>query len=125
MLEDPPNLTQAVKNLHRFTLYLRWIIVSLCWIVVIPLALWSLRHEIAMMREHFTWAALRYSLIYNLIPSFFIFLSVAITLAVLVWHSRYILQGIQPHERHQLEKQVKRIYALGPRHPLWKWLFNS
>ncbi len=124
MLESPPNLTEAVHKLHRLTLYCRWLIVAFCWLIVIPLSLWRLREEIALMREYFTWSALRYSLIYRLVPSFCIFASIGITLAVLLWHSRFILWGILPKERRQLEKQVRQIYATGPRHPFWKWLFN-
>jgi hypothetical protein len=123
MLDDPPNLAQAVEKLHRLSLYLRWLLVCLCWLIVIPLALWQLREHIALMRDYFTWSALRYSLIYNLVPAFFLFVSVGITLAVLLRHSQWILWGILPKERARLEQQARNIYRIGPRHPLWKWLF--
>ncbi len=123
MQENLENLDEAVKKLHQITLYFRWLVVAVCWLLVVPLSLWQLRDDIALMMGYFTWSALRYSLIYHLIPACFLFLSIGITLAVLLRHSQYVLRGILPKERKQLEQQVKKIYRLGPRHPLWKWLF--
>ncbi|MGK7933242.1 MAG: hypothetical protein AB4041_17675 [Microcystaceae cyanobacterium] len=123
MLDDPPNLTKSVEKLCHLSLYLRWLLVCFCWLVVVPLALWQLREDIGLMRDYFTWSGLRYSLIYNLVPAFFLFTSVGLTLAVLLRHSQFILWGISTKDRAKLEQQVKNIYRIGPRHPLWKWLF--
>ncbi|MGK7946559.1 MAG: hypothetical protein AB4058_19030 [Microcystaceae cyanobacterium] len=123
MLDNSPNLAKAVEKLHHLSLYLRWLLVGFCWLIVIPLALWQLREDIALMREYFTWSALRYTLTYSLVPAFFLFASVGITLAVLLRHSQLILRGLRPEERAKLEQQAKNIYRIGPRHPLWKWLF--
>ena len=124
MPDHPPNLTQAVEKLHRLGLYYRWLLVCFCWLVVIPISLWQLRAEFPPMRAYFTWAALRYSLIYNLIPAFFLFASFGITLAVLLHHSQSVIWGISLKNRAKLEQQVKAIYRFGPRHPLWKQLFG-
>ncbi len=125
MTKDLPNLEESVRRLQQFKLYFRWLLVLTCWLVVIPLSIWVLRDDIALMKAYFTWSALRYTLAYRLVPSFFVFLSLGITLGVLLWHSHYIVQGITPKERYHLEKQVRTIYRTGWRHPLWKWLFKG
>lgn len=123
MPKNLENLDEAVKKLHKITLSIRWLVVAVCWLLVVPVSLWQLRDDIALMTDYFTWSALRYSLIYHLVPAFFLFLSIGITVAVLLRHSQYVLWGILPKERKQLEQQVKKIHRLGHRHPLWKRLF--
>lgn len=83
-----------------------------------------MREEIELWREYFTWAAVRYGLAYNLLPTFGLFFCIAITIAVLVGQSQVILQGLSEREKYRLERQVKQIYAAGPHHPLWHWIFG-
>jgi hypothetical protein len=120
-----PILNRAIKRLHQLKVYKRWLFVLFCWLTFAPFALWKLRGEISLWQEHFTWAAVRYGLADNLLPSFCLFFSIGITVAVLVWQSQNILQGLSDREKQSLVRQVKKIQASGPRHPLWKWLFGN
>lgn len=113
---------QQVQRLHQLTVYSRWLFVVVCWLSLGSFGIWGLRDEFRLWREHLTWAAVRYGLAYNMIPATCLFFCVGVTGAVLTWQSRNILRGLSPQERRSLEKQVKRIQAIGPRHPLWKWV---
>ena len=117
-----PVFKQQVQRLHRLTVYGRWSVVGLLWVSIGFLSLWGLRSEIALLRQYFTWVAVRYGLYYNPLPTFGLAFCIGMTVAVLVWQSRNILLGL-PHEEHRrLEQQVCRIRQQGPSHPLWKWV---
>lgn len=118
---DPTFKTQ-VKRLHQLTVWGRWLVVGILWITLAPLCLWGWRYEISLLRSHFTWAALRYAIIYNRLPAIGLATCIGMTVAVLVWQSRNILLGIPPHEQKRLENQVQRIRQQGTSHPLWKWV---
>lgn len=120
--EKDPIFQQQVQNLHRLTVYGRWLTVILLWLGVAPLCLWLLRSEIALWLDYFTWAAVRYTIIYNRLPAIGLILCIATTIAVLIWQSRNILWGIPEEYRKSLEKQVLRIRRQGKSHPLWKWV---
>jgi hypothetical protein len=117
-----PTFKAQVKRLHQLTVYGRWLVVSLLWLTVAPLSLWGWRYEISLLRSHFTWAAVRYSIIYNRLPAIGLALCVGMTLAILVWQSRNILLGLSPQDQKRLEQQVHRISKQGASHPLWKWV---
>lgn len=119
------NLKKSVQRLYQLTACSRWLFVSICWLSLGAFGLWGLHHEIALWQEHLTWAALRYGLTYNLLPAFCLFFCLGITAAVSVWQGQRLLLGLSRQERQRLERQVKRIYASGPRHPLWKWVFKD
>ncbi|MDY6784882.1 MAG: hypothetical protein SW833_20470 [Cyanobacteriota bacterium] len=114
------NLDRQVLKLHQFSLYRRWLFVGLCWLGLAPVSLWILREQISLGMEHFTWALVRYSVIFYLTPSLCLGFCVATTTAVLVWQSSNILFGFSPEYRRRLERQVFRIRASGQSHPLWK-----
>lgn len=124
-MTNDPELARQVKQLHRLTVYTRWLVVGVSWLVVLPLVVWQLQEEIALMRSHFTLAAVRYALVFN--PSCAIALSwcLGITTAVLLWQSGNILFGFSSRYRHQLEKQVFRIRKQGQSHPLWRWVIKN
>lgn len=111
-----------MKRLHRLTVCARWGVVVLLWLGAGLPSLWSLRGEIALWREYFTWVAVWYALRSNFAASLGLGLSVGWMLSVLVWQSRNILWGLPRRERQQLERQVWRIRASGSRHPLWRWV---
>ena len=113
---------QQVQKLHRVIVYSRWMVVGLLWLVLAPLSLWGLRSEISLWREHFTWAALRYGLVYNRLWAIALGICVGMTVAVLVWQSRNILLGLPRSHQAYLEKQVLQIRQQGKSHPLWKWV---
>ncbi len=119
---NDPHFKHQVRKLHQLTIYGRWLVVALLWLSIGALSLWGLRAEIALWQQHFTWAALRYGLAYNRLPTLGIGLCIGMTTAVLVWQSRNILWGISQEEQKRLEKQVRRIRQQGSSHPLWKWI---
>ncbi len=113
---------RKLEKLHRLTVYSRWLFVVVCWLSLGTYSIWALREELQLWRSHFTWAAVRYGLAYNLPASLGLSFCVAITAAVLVWQSRNILHGMPPSEKQRLEKLLDRIDSTGPNHPLWKWI---
>ncbi|MEC4983084.1 MAG: hypothetical protein SAJ37_19550 [Oscillatoria sp. PMC 1068.18] len=120
-----PDFNKQVERLHRLTVYGRWLVVGLSWLIFAPLGIWGLREEISLWLEHFTWAAVRYGLAYNRLAAVCLAFCLGMTTAVLIWQSRNILFGLPVQERRQLEKKVRRIQAKGPTHPLWKWVCQS
>lgn len=118
---DPAFLSQ-VQRLHQLTIYSRWSVVGLLWFSIGSLSLWSLRSEIVLWRQYFTWVAVRYGLYYNPLPTFGLALCIGMTTSVLVWQSRNVLLGLPRQEQQRLEQQVHRIRQQGPSHPLWKWI---
>jgi hypothetical protein len=117
-----PVFRRQLLRLHYLTMLARWVIVCLLWILIAPISLWSLRSEIALWLDYFTWTAVRYGLAYNPLPTIGLTLCIATTVSLLIRQSRNILLGIPKHHIHQLEKQLLRIRQQGPSHPLWKWV---
>ena len=119
--ESDPNFQIEVQRLHKLTVYGRWLTVILLWIIVGSLSIWSLRREIGLWLEHFTWAAVYYGLYFHRWPTLGLGLCSGMTLAVLTWQSTN-LRRLQKDEKQRLEQQVRRIRQQGPSHPLWKWV---
>lgn len=115
-----PLFAQQVQRLHQLTVYGRWLFVAFLWLTIAPLCLWDLRSEIALWRQHFTWVAVRYGLLYHPLATLGLSFCIGMTVAVLIWQSRNILIGLPQDEQERLEKQVCRIRQQGPSHPLWK-----
>ena len=120
-----PIFKAQVQRLHQLTVYGRWLLVSFLWVTLGLWSLWGWHYEISLMRSYFTWAALRYGIIFNPIPALGLTFCIGLTFAVLVWHSRSALLGIPRQEQKRLEQQVSRISQQGPSHPLWKWVCKS
>ncbi|MBD2460541.1 hypothetical protein H6G89_05735 [Oscillatoria sp. FACHB-1407] len=117
-----PTFRRQMQRLHHLTVMGRWSFAGLLWLCLAPISLWGLRAEIALLREYFTWAALRYGLIYNPLPTFGLSLCIGTTVAVLIWQSCNILFGLPQPQIKRLERQLIRIREQGPSHPLWKWV---
>jgi hypothetical protein len=113
-----------VQRLHRLTVVSRWLTVVVLWLSAGTASLWSLRGEISLWREYFTWVAIWYALRSQTWPTLGLGLCTGWTLSVLVWQSRNILFGMPSVERRRLERQVWRIRANGSKHPLWKWVVD-
>jgi hypothetical protein len=120
-----PTFKAQVKRLHRLTVYSRWLVAALSWLTLAPLSLWNWRYELSLMRKYFTWAALRYAIVFNPLPALGIALCIGMTLSVLIWQSRNILWGLPDQEQRHLEQQVHRISQQGKSHPLWKWVIGN
>lgn len=119
--QDPLLLVQ-VQRLHQLTVYGRWIFASVLWLTVGTISLWGLRYPISLAMEYFTWASLRYGLVFSRLPAFGLFLCIGVTLSILVWQLRNRLFGLPKSELRRLEQQVLRIRQQGSSHPLWKWV---
>ncbi|MFZ4444258.1 MAG: hypothetical protein ACOYOY_12680 [Planktothrix agardhii] len=119
---DDANFKRQVQKMHQITVYSRWVVIGLLWVIVAPLSLWGLREEIALLQNYFTWSAVRYGLAYNRFAAVGLGLCLGTTTATLVWHSRNILFGVSPAYQKRLEQQVFKILKQGPSHPLWKWI---
>lgn len=119
---DDPQFEAQIEILRKITLRGWWLLVGLLWLTVGTLSLWGLRYEIHLWMEYFTWAAVRYGLVYNRLPSIGLGLCLGMTLALLVSESRHILFGLSQGERLRLENQLHKIRRQGPSHPLWKWV---
>lgn len=112
----------AVARLHRITVYTRWLTVVILWSIVGTLSLWSLRREIELWLAYFTWVSVLYALVSHPLAALGLGICISMTLSVLVWQSRNILCGLSRKEELHLVRQVRRIRAMGTRHPLWKWV---
>ncbi|MEG4284615.1 hypothetical protein QUB68_15915 [Microcoleus sp. A006_D1] len=121
-MTNDQNFQIEVQRLHKLTVYGRWLTVILLWISVGFLSIWSLRREIGLWLENFTWAAVRYGLYFHRWPTLGLTLCLAMTLAVLTWQSRNRVLGLPQPEKQRLEQQVRRIRQQGPSHFLWKWV---
>lgn len=120
--ELDPKLKPKVQRLHQLTVYLRWFSVLLCWCILAPIALWSLREEIALIADYFTWSAIRYTIIFNPWETLFLAICIGMTAGVLVWQSRNILWGMPSQYQQRLQQQVRKIDARGKTHLLWSWI---
>ncbi|PSR18301.1 hypothetical protein C8255_08120 [filamentous cyanobacterium CCP3] len=115
-----PASPAPLERLRTIMLRRWWAVSALLWLTVAPLSLWSLRPEIAQLKEYFTWSTVRLGLAYNRPAALGLGLCVGLTVALLVAESRYILWGMTKDERLRLERLRDRIAAQGPSHPLWK-----
>lgn len=114
-----PDLRQAVLRLHSWEQRRRWLIISLFWLVLLPLCLAMLRYHLGLLFEYFTWSGLRYGLAFNPIPAAGIMATVLLTLSSLLSQWFYRHYGLTAPEVYRLEKRARRIRAKGERYPLW------
>ncbi|KST67955.1 hypothetical protein [Mastigocoleus testarum] len=119
-----PEFERQVQRLYELTVYSRWLLIVFVWLTIVPICLWNLRMEIALWKEYFTFAAVRYGLISHPLAALGLAFSVGMILAVLIWQSRNILFGLSSEEKKLLEDRVWRIRKQGSNHPLWKWICN-
>ncbi|HHP7231245.1 MAG TPA: hypothetical protein ACFCUY_10355 [Xenococcaceae cyanobacterium] len=124
MKSSDPYFHRKVQKFYQLSLYFRWILVGISWLTFGVYGIWGLRAEISLWLDYFTWAAVRYGLAFNIIPTICLAFCIGLTLSVLVWQSRNILWGLPPKEKRNLERQVEYILSKGDRHPLYKWLNN-
>ncbi len=120
-----PQFEQAIQRLHQWMLWGRWIVVLILWLSIAPLSVYALRSEVSLWLDYFTWAALRYGLAFNPVPTLGLALCLASLLSALLWQSQHALLGISDRERQRLLRRVQRIHQQGPSHPLWRWTFGE
>ncbi len=119
-------LDQIFKNqidrLYSLTVYSRWVVIVLLWLTIGAYSLWELRYPINLIQEDFTWAAVKYGLVFQPIPAFGLCLCLGMMTGTLVWQSRNLIWGLPKKEHQQLIRQVANIRKQGSSHPLWKWV---
>jgi hypothetical protein len=118
------DLAKPVQRLFLLHLYRRWFLVAIAWLLLAPWAISRLWDDFGLMREYFTWASVRYTLMFNLIPAYGLLLCIGFTVSSSIWHGLYLWKGISLREQFRLANQVKKIQVTGPKHLLWKWVFK-
>ena len=118
-------LSKPAYRLYCVGVYCRWAVVAVVWLTLIPWAIFKFRDDLRLLFDNFTWVAVRYGFAFQLIPAFGLFLGIGITGSVLVRQSCHLLWGLSIRERNQLISNTAKIRKIGPRHPLWKWLFKT
>lgn len=124
-IELDPVFKKQIERLYRLTIYARWLTIVLLWSTVGVYSLWELRYPIELMREYFTWAAVKYGLYFQPIPAFGLAVCVGMMTGTLVWQSRNCIWGIPKLERQRLARQVCQIRKQGSSHPLWHWVVKE
>lgn len=117
-----PQYQRQIERLRVILLRRWWRSNVILWLTVGSLSLWSLRGEWAMLRQYFTWTAVRYALAYNRLAALGLGLCMGLTVALLVAESRHILFGLAGSEQQRLDQLHHHILQQGPTHPLWKAL---
>jgi hypothetical protein len=120
-----PVFRQALKRLHRLTVISRWLVVLGLWATIGTASLWNLRASIQLLRDYFTWSAVRYGLLFHPWAAMGLGVCVGMTLSVLIWQSRNILFGLPQPEQQRLQQMLLQIRQQGKSHPLWKWLYRD
>lgn len=77
-----------------------------------------------MLRQHFTWSAVRYAIAYNRPAALGLGLCWGLSVALLVAESRQLVWGLSTLERQRLEQQLAEIHRQGPRHRLWRRVYR-
>lgn len=124
LAQQNPQIERQLERLYRVSVWVRWAIAAALWLVVAPLCLWQLRHEIALWQDYFTWTAVRFGLAYNRWAAIGLALCIGCTVGNLLRQSQIILFGPTRLQVHQLEQQLMLIQQQGDRHPLWRWVCN-
>ncbi len=124
-IELDPIFKNQIDNLYRLTIYARWIFIALLWGTIGVYSLWELRYPIELMIEDFTWAAVKYGLVFQPLPAMGLFICVGMMAGTLVWQSRNLIWGLPLSEQQRLARQVCQIRQQGISHPLWKWVVVS
>ena len=118
----PPSSEYLLERLRILVLRRWWWRTLVLWLTIGTLSLWSLRKELAVLQQHFTWTAVRYGLAYNRLAAVGLGLCIGLTVALLVGESRHILFGLSNTERQRLQKLQHQIEQQGHDHPLWSRL---
>lgn len=116
---------REIDRLYRLTLYGRWVLVVLLWLLLGGWSLWDLRESITLMQTYFTWSALRYGLAFHPLGAIGLGLCVSLTVSVLVWQSRNLIWGLPQAEQKRLQESVCKIRQQGRSHPLWRWVCDQ
>ena len=92
-LELDPVFKNQIDRLYRLHLYSRWVTIVLLWATVGAYSLWELRYPIELIRDDFTWAAVKYGLIFQPIAAIGLAVCVGMMTGTLLWQSRNSIWG--------------------------------
>jgi hypothetical protein len=120
-----PSQKKQLEYLRAIAWRRWWMTIAGLWLTVGSLSLWSLRLELVLLHQYFTWTALRYGLAYHRWAALGLGLCLGLTVALLVAESRYLLFGLAKEEQQRLETWLRRINRQGPGHRLWTCLHRS
>ncbi|MEM9271497.1 MAG: hypothetical protein AAGA80_00850 [Cyanobacteria bacterium P01_F01_bin.143] len=109
MVEKDPNFQNKVDNYYKEIVWARWKLVIFLWLTLGTYGIWSLRHEIKLWLDYFTWSAVRYGLKFNMLSTICLAICIGFTLSTMVWQSRNIIWGLSDKEKYYLEQRVKDI----------------
>lgn len=98
---------RSLKKFYRRQIYLKWLIVAGCWSILLPIIIWGLRTEIELLKDYFTWTALRYSLAFNLPYTLLLVICLWLALRTLFWQIKNALFGLSPQDKYYLKKRFK------------------
>ncbi len=121
-IELDPVFKNQIERLYRLNIYGKWLVIGLLWATVGAYSLLQFSYSISLIQEEFTWAAVKYGLIFQPIPAMGLALCVGMMMGTLLWQSRNAIWGLPKHERDRLARQVCQIRKQGSSHPLAKWV---
>lgn len=119
------DLPPELQRLRLLAIYWRWSGVAVCWLLLAPLGIWGLRDEIRLWQDYFTWTAVRYGLAYNWLSALCLMFCLGTTISTAVLQWDYWWGAISPREKTRLERRLKAIAELDPRHPLRRWISRN
>ncbi|WP_373480763.1 hypothetical protein [Geminocystis sp.] len=112
---------KEIQKLYQLTIYGRWILVCLSWILILPWGLWELRETISLCQEYCTWSGIRLGLEFNPWAALGLSFCIVFTTSVLVWQSSYILRGdFSEKQKYYLTQKVTQIRQKGKKY----WLYS-
>jgi hypothetical protein len=120
-----PAFQAGIERLHHLTVLTRWGVILGLWSTVGALSLWAIRQHLAVLADYFTWAGLRYVLIFNRFSAIGLIICIALTLSTLLWQSRNILWGRSAEDQERLHQKLLQINQQGQSHPLWHWVYGK
>ncbi len=109
MTEQNPDFRKKVDDYYQSMVWSRWKLVIFLWLTLGTYSIWGLRNEIKLWLDHFTWAAVRYGLMFNMFYTVCLGICIGFTLSTLVWQSRNIVWGLSDKEKYYLEQKAKDI----------------
>lgn len=122
---DEATWQRAIARYCGLTLFLRWVVVAGCWLLLGGWGVWQIRQGIALAWEHFTWAAIRYALVFHPLATLALAFCWGLTAAVLVRHSLELLEKRSPKENYRLRQTVAAIRDRGPQDWRWRWVWGA
>jgi hypothetical protein len=117
--EKAQGVEPEIEYLRQHMMRNWWWLCLALWLTIGALSLWGLRADLRLLSEYFTWAAVKFMLVYNRAAAMGLGLCFGLTLALLYAESRHILWGLSKIERLQLTHRLEKIREQGPSHPQW------